>query len=145
MPRAKIPKQIFPDKALHYTAEDIRVGTSQLVAEYRAERLKCDTIADLGCGVGFQSFAFAKTCKKVFAVERDARKLETAQKNAEALGIKNITFLHGDALDPAIIKKLKSCDVVFCDTERPLGEARRTMETIQPPPLELLQAYSPIT
>lgn len=145
MPRAKIPKQVLPDKALHYTAEDVRIGTSQLVAEYRAERLKCDMIADLGCGVGFQSFAFAKTCQKVFAVERDARKLETARKNAEALGFQNITFLEGDALDPFIIKKLKSCEIIFCDTERPLGEARRTMETIQPNPLELLQAYSTIT
>ncbi len=145
MSRAKIPKQVLPDKALHYTAEDVRVGTSQLVAEYRAKRLRCDTIADLGCGVGFQSFAFAKTCQRVFAVERDARKLETAKKNAEALGIKNITFLQGDALDSALIKKLKSCDIIFCDTERPLGEVRRTLETIQPNPAELLQAYSPIT
>src|SRR3989338_633103 len=145
MSRAKIPKQVLPDKALHYTAEDVRVGTSQLVAEYRAKRLRCDTSAELGCGVGFQSFAFAKTCQRVFAVERDARKLETAKKNAEALGIKNITFVLGDALDPASIKKLKSCDVIFCDTERPLGEVRRTLETIQPNPLELLKAYSPIT
>ncbi len=142
MPRAKHPKQLLP---LESTPEDKRFGTSQLVAEHRAQRLKCDTIADIGCGVGFQTIAFAKTCKKVIAVEIDKDKLATAQKNALSSGLTNVTFIHGDALDEKIVKQLKCCDIIFCDTERPVGEERRTLETIKPNPKQLITVYSVIT
>lgn len=130
---------------LFFTEEDIRWATPEIVADYRAERLKCKVIADLGCGIGFQTFAFAKTCKKVYAVEIDERKLELAKKNAEALGIKNITFILGDALSSEVVVKLKDAEIIFCDPERLAGEEERKIETIQPNIQKLLELYSKIT
>ncbi len=143
MSRSKVKKQVVPN--LQATEEDIRYGTPEVVAEYRAQRLKCPIIADLGCSVGFQTFAFAKTCKKVYAVEKDQRKLEYAQKNAQLLGLKNIEFIHGDALDSEVVNRLRDCHIIFCDTERPATETSRKIESIQPNPLEIIKKYSFIT
>ncbi|MBI2669490.1 methyltransferase domain-containing protein [Candidatus Woesearchaeota archaeon] len=142
MPRVKVKKEVA--KNALSLSEDIRFGTPELVADYRAERLQCKVIADLGCGVGFQTIAFAKTCQKVFAAEKDQRKLEYAQKNAELAGLKNIEFMHGDVVDQAIVKRLAECEIVFCDTERPLEE-KRSLERISPNPVKLVEAYSQIT
>ncbi|MEK6963210.1 MAG: class I SAM-dependent methyltransferase [Nanoarchaeota archaeon] len=145
MSRIKRPKELEGADHLQYTEEDRRFGTPQVVAEYRAGRLACKIIADLGCGVGFQTIAFAKTCKHVYAVEKDLRKLEYAQTNAFALGLTNITFIHGDALDPSIVSQLKECQTIFCDTERPPQEAERTLASLAPNPLLLIETYSSIT
>ncbi len=145
MSRVKTPKKLHDIESFQYTEEDRRFATPQVVAEYRAERLRCEAIADLGCGVGFQTMAFAKTCKKIFAVEKDERKLDYAKKNAVSLGLSNITFIHGDALDPLIVSQLKECQVIFCDTERPPQEAERTLQNIQPNPELIVQTYSTST
>ncbi len=130
---------------LHYRAEDLRWATHELAAEYRAQRLKCKTIVDIGCGIGFQSFAFAKTCKKVYAIEIDAEKIKLAKKNAEILGWKNIEFIYGDALSEKVLKQLKDVDIVFCDPERSPEERKRNVATIKPSIPELLRKYGALT
>jgi len=132
-------------KKLHYREEDIRWATPEQVAAYRAERLKCKVIVDIGCGIGFQSFAFAKTCKKVYAVEIDTEKIKLAEKNAQELGIKNIEFIHGDALSDKVIKQLQEVEIVFCDPERLPEESKRSIATIKPSIPELLKKYSSLT
>lgn len=130
---------------LFFTEEDIRWATPEIVADYRAERLKCKIIADLGCGIGFQTFAFAKTCQKIYAVEIDERKLELAKKNAQILGLKNIVFICGDALDSKVVNQIKEVEIIFCDPERLAGEEERKIETIQPDIKKLLEIYSKVT
>lgn len=132
-------------KKLHYREEDIRWATPEVVAAYRAERLKCKVIADIGCGIGFQSFAFAKTCKKVYAVEIDKEKIALAEKNARVLGIKNIEFIHGDALSELVLKQLQEVEIVFCDPERLPEESKRSIGTIKPSIPGLLKKYGSIT
>lgn len=132
-------------KKLEYASEDIRWATPEVVAKYRAQRLKCKVIADLCCGIGFQAFAFAKTCKKVYAVEIDERKLELAKKNAAILGLKNIEFIHGDILDEKVITELKDAEIVFCDPERSPEERARNVASIKPNILELLKKYRALT
>src|SRR3989338_1690677 len=132
-------------KKLHYRDEDIRWATSEVVAAYRAQRLKCKTIVDIGCGIGFQAFAFAKTCKKVYAIEIDEEKIELAKKNAVVLGWKNIEFIHGDALSEKVLKQLKDVDIVFCDPERSPEEQKREVATIKPSISELLKKYGALT
>lgn len=68
-------------------------STPEAVAFYRAARLSCDSIADLCCGIGMDSIALAKYCKKVIAMDVDEKTLECAVKNAEVYGIKNIEFI----------------------------------------------------
>lgn len=130
---------------LSYRDEDFRWATPEIVAEYRAQRLKCGIIADLGCGIGFQALAFAKTCKKVYAVEIDKDKIESAKKNAEILGISNIEFITGDALSGKVLERLKDAEIVFCDPERLPEESKRSVETIRPDIHELLKKYSAVT
>ncbi len=141
--KARIKNNKISEK-LFYTTSDLRFATPEIVADYRAKRLKCNAIADLGCSVGLQSFAFAKKCKKVYAIELDEKKIAYAKKNADILGIKNIEFIHGDILDKKIIEKL-DVDVVFCDPERLPAETERTIETIQPNIKKLMELYSKIT
>lgn len=130
---------------LEYAPEYIRWATPEVVAKYRAERLKCKVIADLGCSIGFQAFAFAKTCKKAYAVEIDERKLDLAKKNAEILGLKNIEFIHGDVLDEKVIHQLKDVEIIFCDPERLPEESKRSVGTIKPSIPGLLKKYAAVT
>lgn len=124
---------------LRFDAEDLRFATPKIVADYRAKKLRCEIIADLGSGVGMQSFAFAKTCKKVIGVEIDPKKVEYAKKNAEILGIKNVEFVNGDAL-----KKDVKADIYFCDPERLPEEEERKTETISPNINDLIKKYPDI-
>ena len=144
-PARKILQKHSKAEKLEYAPEDIRWSTPEVVAKYRAERLKCKVIVDLGCGIGFQAFAFAKTCKKVYAVEIDEQKLEAAKRNAAILRLKNIEFIRGDVLDEKVIGKLKDAEVVFCDPERLPEESKRTVATIRPGIPELLKKYTAIT
>jgi precorrin-6B methylase 2 len=133
------------EKKLFYDEEDLRWATNEFIARHRADRLRCDIIADLGCGVGFQAFTFAKTCNRVIGVEIDKRKIEFARKNAEVLGVKNIEFIQGDALDNAVISRLSEADVIFCDPERKPEEKERTLSSIKPDVKKLVAKYSKIT
>lgn len=147
MSRAKKEKELFGQDKLILTPEDKRFATPAVVALYRAERLRCGTIVDLCSGAGFQSFAFAQTCKHVIAVEKNPLLSAKAQEHAQKLGITNITFLCGDALSSDIIAQIQKQkpDVVFCDPERSAAEEQRTLSTIQPNILQLLEQYSPLT
>src|SRR3989338_8768394 len=130
---------------LQHSEEDIRWATPEMVAEYRAKRLRCQIIVDIGCGIGFQTFAFAKTCDKVYAIEIDSQKIEKARQNAAVLGLKNITFIHGDALSADVVQQLGKINVVFCDPARLPEEGERKTETIQPDIHRLLAVYSSLT
>src|SRR3989344_3817263 len=130
---------------LHYREEDMRWATHELAAEYRAQRLKCKVIVDIGCGIGFQSFAFAKTCKKVYGIEIDQEKIKLAEKNAQILGWKNIEFIPGDALSEKVISQLQKVEIVFCDPERSPEERKRNVSTIKPSIPELLKKYGALT
>lgn len=130
---------------LEHSAEDIRWATPDVVAQYRAKRLHCKTIVDVGCGIGFQTFAFAQHCGHVYAVELDKEKIEKAKRNAAVLGLKNITFIHGDALSLEVIKQLKNVDIVFCDPQRLAEETERKTGTIQPDIHQLLELYGKLT
>jgi len=124
-------------------ADDVRFSTPELVADYRAERLKCDTIVDIGAGYGFQSFAFAKKCKKVYSIELNEQVCARAKENLAKL--ENVEVICGDALDPKVIEKIKKADIVFCDPERLPSEKERTMATIKPFLPDVVEKYSHLT
>ena len=133
----KVPENYF------FTENDVRFATNQLVAEHRAERLKCGTIIDIGCGVGVQAIAFAKTCKRVIAIDIDERKVMYAKLNAGIAGVDNIIFMTGDAL--ALADTLTEADIVFCDPERPASEEQRKISSMQPDPKALIKKISRLT
>lgn len=128
---------------LLYTEEDLRFCTNWLVAEYRAKRLACDAIIEVGCGIGIQTIAFAKVCKQVYAIELDARKIRYAQENAKSAGCSNVEFLNGDALE--LLAKIPKADTLFCEPERDPQAAERRFGDLRPSITKLLKAVAHLT
>ncbi|MBI5872347.1 methyltransferase domain-containing protein [archaeon] len=129
---------------LYMNEEDYRFATNSQVAEYRAGRLKCENLLEIGCGVGVQTIAFAKECKKVVAVEKDERKIRYAEENAGISSAKNIIFIHGNIEDKNVnseLEKQGEFNAVFCDTERMLSEEIRKIDTKKPNIKEIIRTY----
>lgn len=134
-------KKIF-EKKMSTDKEGRRFATPEPVAKYRAARLTCNTIADISCGIGGQTIYFAQRCKHVYAVEIDAQKLEYAKENCAKFGLENITFICGDALDPAVIAQIPKVDVVFSDPARPPEEETRQVDSLRPGIPMVMEAYA---
>lgn len=85
--------------------------TPEKVAIYTASRCQCDVLIDAFCGAGGNTIQFAKTCKRVIAIDIDAKKIEMAKHNASIYGVSDrIEFIVGDYFQLA--DKLEA-DVVF--------------------------------
>ena len=143
----RAPKQgiLYQEKLIAPKAY-VKFSTPADAAKYRAERLKCNCIAEIGAGIGGQTIALAKTCKKVIAVESNAEMFEILKKNIEILWLKNVELILGDALSEPVIDKIKKAkpDIVFCDTERP-EKGKRSIDDLKPDIWKLIEKYSEIT
>jgi len=140
--RARIrAKDKFSRTDLWMDLEGLRYATHEVVAEYRAKRVKPKSIADVSCGVGIQLIFFAKYAEKAYAIDIDEKKLFYAMKNAEKYGVKDkITFIHGDSLSKEVVGQIDA-DVVFSDPARPPEMPERRLEDLLPSPLEVYEAY----
>lgn len=124
---------------------DVRFGTPEIVAEYRAQRIcgGVNTIVEVGAGAGFQTAAFAKRVDLVIAIDIDAERLGRGAFSA------NTSVIAGDALDPAVIERArqraKGRVAVFLDTERPPASKARTLAEISPDPVKFVQQYVPLS
>lgn len=137
MSRKKIIKnEIVADK------DGIRFATPEPVARYRAERLKCNVIADISCGIGGQALYFALKCDLVYAIEIDPKKIAYAKKNAKKMGVENIIFLTGNSLSTEITEQLPDIDIVFSDPARPPSEKERNIENMSPSIPEVIRTYA---
>lgn len=134
--KKKFEHRIFSDK------DGVRFATPEGVAKYRAKRLKCDTIADISCGIGGQTIYFARECEHVYAIEIDPKKIAYARKNCKQLGIDNVEFICADALSPDAIDNLPQLDLVFSDPARPASEKVRDINNLRPSIPEVISAYS---
>lgn len=130
-------------QGLFFTLDDLRFATNEIIAKYRAERLKCDTIVEVGCGIGIQTIAFAQTCKKVYAIDLDKRKLRYAIENAKVAGLSNITFIEGDSL--SVVHQIPEANIVFCEPERLPEVKERSLDELKPNIGELIKIYSSLT
>jgi hypothetical protein len=129
------------ERPLHGDKESLRFATPEPIARYRAQRLKCKTLADISCGIGGQTVFFAQQCEFVYAVEIDPKKIEYAKQNCEMYGLNNVKFICGDALDPNVIEQVPAVDVVFSDPFRPAEEAERQVSSLEPGIPNVLSAY----
>ena len=125
--------------------DGLRFATPEPVAKYRAARLACRVIADISCGIGGQTIYFAQRCKHVYAVEIDPLKLEYAKQNCAKHGLSNVTFICGDALDPAVVAQIPEADIVFSDPYRPPEEETRQTDSLRPGIPAVMDAYAGIT
>jgi len=101
---------------LYADEEGYESATPEVVADYRASRLRCGTALDCCCGIGGDTIALAKVCETVIAVDKSAERISMAKKNALLCGLKNIKFVNSDIF--ACDLKRFEADVVFADPQR---------------------------
>ena len=128
--RQRAVAKFGPDAAsMFFTRAGLEQATRRVVAQRRAARLRAAgvaTIADLGCGIGADAFAFARAGITVYPVEADPTTAAMAAANAEALGLAERVIVHcGDARDA----DLSTVDAVFCDpARRRAGTGKRVFD-----------------
>ena len=132
-------------KPIFTCGDGVRFATPEVVAHYRAGRLKCSVLADISCGIGGQAVCFAKECGMVYGVDIDSERLECARHNAGVYGVDNITFIKGDALSPHVVKQVADADIVFSDPARPAEEDVRQTDSLRPGIPMVLEAYRDVT
>lgn len=103
---------------MFFTRAGLEQATRAPVAARRAARLAAAgvrAVADLGCGIGADTLAFARAGIRVVAVDSDASTAAAASANAVALGLASrIDVRCADARDV----DLSTVDGVFCDPAR---------------------------
>src|SRR5206468_4322412 len=62
----------------------------------RLEPLRELTVLDVGTGAGRLALALAPLCRAVVGIDREARQIDEARKNAAAAGLANVRFVVGD-------------------------------------------------
>ncbi len=129
---------------LYFDEWGLRYSTPRLIARYRAERLECNTIADISCGVGAQLIFFAEVCHKVYGVEIDKKRALYARLNAKALGLTNVDVIKGDAFNDDVINRISDAEVFFSDPSRPPEEKVRGVDSLEPNPLKVFEKYREI-
>ncbi|CAG4939194.1 unnamed protein product [Parnassius apollo] len=76
--------------------------TPENVAWHIASKFAFDTVIDAFCGAGGNTIQFARTCKKVIAIDIDPSKIEMAKHNASVYGVEDqIEFIVGDFFELA--------------------------------------------
>ncbi|MFD1086178.1 THUMP-like domain-containing protein, partial [Micromonospora andamanensis] len=114
---------------MFYTRAGLEQATRQVVADRRARRLRAagaSTLADLGCGLGADALAAARTGIRVYAVEADPLTAALAEANAQAAGLADLVTVEcGDAT----AFDVTGVDAVFCDpARRRAGTGRRIFD-----------------
>jgi len=142
MKRIRSPKF---SKPVFTCGEGVRFATPEVVARYRAGRLKCSVLADISCGIGGQAVCFAKECGSVYGIDIDGERLDCARSNAGVYGVDNITFIEGDALSPQVVEQVADADVIFSDPARPAEEDVRQTDSLRPGIPMVLEAYRDVT
>lgn len=115
------------------TEAGLEQATRAGVAQARAQRLArtVHVVADLGCGIGTESWAMARAGLTVIAVEKDPATADLARYNAKALGLA-IEVIEGDVTDENLLEHiLGRVEAVFVDPARRQTDAPRTVEGIQ--------------
>ncbi len=85
------------DEGIQIDEEGLYSATPEIIALRQAEKMNCKTIIDGFCGVGANTIAFARFGAKVYAIEKDAKRLQMARHNAKIYGAdEKIEFICGD-------------------------------------------------
>ncbi|MEV4514703.1 class I SAM-dependent methyltransferase [Dactylosporangium sp. NPDC049525] len=119
---------------MHFTRAGLEQATRGPVAARRAARLAAagaTRVADLGCGIGADTIAFARAGLRVHAVDAAPETAATASANVLALGL--APGVQVEARDATTVP-LDDVDAVFCDPARRTSGGRRVFDP---------RAYSP--
>lgn len=130
----------FGEAAAHmfFTRDALEQASDPQVRAWRAARLTAPgaSVADMGCGIGSDSFAFAQRGARVVGCDLDPVRVAVARLNAAALGL--------DArFEIADIRDLQpQADLLFFDPARRDDEGRRLYSVEQyVPPFSLVRGW----
>ena len=112
-------------------------STPEIAGRYRAGRIKNRSIVDLGAGAGMQTVFFSEN-NDVIAVEIDPVRYRLAKLNAIAYERKGISIKNEDVFS-FIGSSKDDFDVVFSDPLRTAGDSEKTMDSLVPNPLKILE------
>ena len=101
-----------------FTRDGLEQATRGVVADRRARRLVAagvTRIADLGCGIGSDTIAFARAGLRVTAVDADVTTASVAAANVDALGLGHLVTVRTATADSV---DLGAVDAAFCDPAR---------------------------
>ena len=112
------------------TADGLEQATRTVVADRRARLYVARGarhVADLGCGLGLDTLAFARAGLRVTGVERDPVVADLARANVARLGLTDrVRILDGDVTDPAgLDRALRDADAAYADPARRDPDTRR--------------------
>ncbi|WP_433210863.1 THUMP-like domain-containing protein [Dactylosporangium sp. CS-047395] len=118
---------------MFFTRAGLEQATRSVVARRRAARLAAAgarRVADLGCGVGADTIAFARAGMRVLAVDADPGTAAIAEANIKNLGLPGVLVEARDATTTPLV----AVEAVFCDPARRTSGGRRVFDP---------RAYSP--
>jgi hypothetical protein len=133
--RRRAVAKFGPEAArLLFTRPGLEQASRAVVADRRAARLVAAgvrSVADLGCGIGGDTLAFARAGLRVRAVEADPVTAAVAAANVAAAGLARTVTVHcGDATRA----DLSDVDAAFCDpARRERGRRVFDPESFSPP------------
>lgn len=140
--RERAKKRSFPEAdRLFVTPDALAQATSPPIARFHAAQLApIGRVADVACGLGFDTLAFARSGLEVLAIERDPARLALARANAEVLGLTDrITFLEADAAQV----DLSDWPAIYFDPARRTDATRFSAHAERyEPPLTLMQNWA---
>lgn len=133
--------------SLLFTRDGLEQATRRPVSERRARRYReagAGSVADLGCGIGSDSLAFAQEGLQVLAVELDEEAVAAARANLS--GLPGARVLRADVLDLDIPGLAAGgVDALFADPARRTGSRRGSARIMDPeswsPPLSLVLSW----
>lgn len=106
---AKLPETLKCDGFRFPSLAVAEMATSDAVADVHAAMIPDGVkVLDMTCGLGIDSFHFARKASEVTCVELDNRAYCTAVNNVGALGLDNVRVIEGDS-----IEYLRNCDTVY--------------------------------
>jgi len=105
-----LPRHVFVDEALASRAYEntaLPIGHGQTISQPYIVGLMTQTlinkprskILEIGTGCGYQTAILAPLCKEVVSVERIVKLHRQARDRLYDLGVRNVTFRHGDGFE----------------------------------------------
>ncbi len=138
--RIKI-KDKFSVKNLYFDEYGFRYSTPEIIGKYRAQKIRDLKIADVSCGAGMQAIFYSFTNERVVGFDINPKRIEFAKRNAMAYGASNVEFYVGDCFSSEVINLAKNFDIIFSDPARKESEPERSLETLIPSPVKIIEKY----
>lgn len=131
----------FSRKNLFFDRYGLRYSTPEVVGMYRASKITNMRVADVSCGCGMQAIFLGMTNESVLGIDINPKRIEYAIMNAIAYGVKNVEFRVMNALSYEAVNIAKKYDLIFSDPSRKAEEKERSLETLMPPPLKVIEKH----